>query len=55
MLETPSLKTSAGVFKIIEGQFPDFQRFSSSKLVLKTVETPFPALNYFEDASTDPP
>ncbi len=36
---------------IIEGQFRDFQRFSSSKLVLKTVESCFAALNYYGNGS----
>jgi hypothetical protein len=36
---------------IIEGQFQAFQRFSSSKLVLKTVESCFVALNYYENGS----
>ncbi len=40
-----------GIFKIIESQFPAFQRFSSSKLVLKTVESRFSALRYFENLS----
>jgi hypothetical protein len=37
---------------IIEGQFQLFQRFSSSKLVLKTVASCFAALNYYENGST---
>jgi hypothetical protein len=37
---------------IIEGQFQAFQRFSSSKLVLKTVENRSTALNYYGIAST---
>ncbi len=37
---------------IIEGQFQAFQRVSSSKLVLKTVESCFVALNYYENGST---
>jgi hypothetical protein len=37
---------------IIEGQFQVFQRFSSSKLVLRTVESRFTALNYYENGST---
>jgi hypothetical protein len=41
----------AGIFKIFQGPFPAFQRFSSSKLVLKIVESCFPALNYFGNAS----
>ncbi len=36
---------------IIEGQFQAFQRFSSSKLVLKTVESCFAALNYYGNGS----
>jgi hypothetical protein len=36
---------------IIEGQLQDFQRFSSSKLVLQTVESCFVALNYYENGS----
>jgi hypothetical protein len=41
-----------GVCKIIEGQFPAFQLFPSSNLVLETVESLFQALNYFANAST---
>jgi hypothetical protein len=37
---------------IIKGQFQVFQRFSSSKLVLETVESCFVALNYYENGST---
>jgi hypothetical protein len=36
---------------IIEGRFQVFQRFSSSKLVLKTVESCFVALNYYGNGS----
>jgi hypothetical protein len=36
----------------IEGQFRIFQRFSSSKLVLKTVESCFDALDYYENGSS---
>ncbi len=36
---------------IIEGRFQVFQRFSSSKLVLKTVESCFTALNYCGNGS----
>ncbi len=36
---------------IIEGQFQGFQRFSSSKLVLQTVESCFAALNYSGNGS----
>jgi hypothetical protein len=39
-------KQKSSTCKIIEGQFQAFQRFSSSKLVLKTVESCFVALNY---------
>jgi hypothetical protein len=35
----------------IEGQFQVFQRVSSSKVVLKTVESCFLALKYYEDGS----
>jgi hypothetical protein len=38
---------------IIEGRFQVFQRFSSSKLVLKTVESCFVALNYYGNGSTN--
>ncbi len=37
---------------IIEGRIEFFQRFSSSKLVLKTVESRFAALNYYENGSS---
>ncbi len=37
---------------IIEGRFQVFQRFSSSKLVLKAVESCFVALNYYGNGST---
>ncbi len=36
---------------IIEGRFQVFQRFSGSKLVLKSVEYHFAALNYYENGS----
>ncbi len=36
---------------IIEGQFQVFQRFSSSKLVLKPVESCFAALDYYGNGS----
>jgi hypothetical protein len=39
---------------IIEGQFQVFQLFSSSKLVLKTVESCFVALNYYGNGSIIP-
>jgi hypothetical protein len=38
---------------IIEGLLQVLQRFSSSKLVLKTVGSRFAALNYYENGSTD--
>ncbi len=34
---------------IIEGQFQILQRFSSSKLILKSVKSRFAALNYYEN------
>jgi hypothetical protein len=37
---------------IIEGQFQAFQLYSSSKLVLETVESCFTALNYYGKCST---
>jgi hypothetical protein len=37
----------------IEGENQVFQRFSSSKLVLKTVESRFAALDYYENGSID--
>ena len=36
---------------IIEGHLKVFQQFSSSKLVLKTIESCFVALNYYENVS----
>ncbi len=39
---------------IIDVQFQVFQRFSRSKLVLKTVESCFVALNYYENGSIHP-
>jgi hypothetical protein len=44
-------KKSTAIPIIIEGQFQVFQRFSSSKLVLKTVESCFAALNYYGNGS----
>jgi hypothetical protein len=38
---------------MIEGRFQVFQRFSSSKLVLKTVKSCFAALNYYGNSSMD--
>jgi hypothetical protein len=38
---------------IIEGWFQVFQRFSSSKLVLQTVESCFVALNYYGNGSSE--
>jgi hypothetical protein len=37
---------------IIVGQFQNFQRFFSSKLVLKTVKNSFTALNHHEKGSS---
>ncbi len=37
---------------IIEGQLQDLQRFSSSKLVLKSVPSSFMALNYYGTGSS---
>ncbi len=45
-------KTYTAILMIFEGQFQVFQRFSSSKLVLKTVESCFAGLNYYENGST---
>jgi hypothetical protein len=39
------------ILTIIEGQFQVFQRFTSSILVLKTVESRFAALNYYKNGS----
>jgi hypothetical protein len=44
-------KIHTAILIIIKGQFQVFQRFSSSKLVLKTVESRFAALNYYENGS----
>ncbi len=38
---------------ITDGQLHAFQRFSSSELVLKTVESCFVALNYYENCRYD--
>ena len=43
---------ATAILTIIEGQFQAFQRFCSSKLVLKAVESCFTALNYYENGST---
>jgi hypothetical protein len=51
---THVLKNTLGgtaILIVIEGQFHAFQRFSSSKLVLKTVESRLAALNYYENGS----
>ncbi len=37
------------ILTITEGQFQVFQRFTSSKLVLQTVESCFAALKYYEN------
>jgi hypothetical protein len=43
---------ATAVLIIIEGHFQIFQRFSSSKLVLKTVKSCFAALNCYENGSS---
>ncbi len=45
------MKESTAIPIIIEGRFQVFQRFSSSKLVLKTVESCFMTLNCYGNAS----
>ncbi len=42
---------ATAILIIIEGQFQTFQRYSSSKLVLKTVKSCFVALNYCGNGS----
>jgi hypothetical protein len=42
------ISLSTAILIIIEGQFQVFQRFPSSKPVLKTVESCFVALTYYE-------
>ena len=44
--------THTAILIMIEGQFQILQRFSSSKQVLKTVESCFAALNHYENGST---
>ena len=54
MHETQSYNVSAchtAILIIIEGHFQVFQRFSSSKLVLKTVGSRCMGLNYYENGS----
>ncbi len=46
-----SLDYTTVILLTIEGQFSGFRRFSSSKLVLKTVESCFVALDYCENGS----
>jgi len=46
------LAATAAIPIIIEGLLQVVQRFSSSKLVLKTVESCFMALNYHENGSS---
>jgi hypothetical protein len=51
-IEAGSSWTSvAAILTIIEGQFQVFQRFSGSKLALRTVESRHEALNYYENGS----
>jgi hypothetical protein len=45
------LHDATAILIIIDCQFQAFQRFSSSKLVLKTVESCFAALNYYQNGS----
>ena len=45
------INVHTAILIIIESQFQVFQRFSSGKLVLKTVESCFVALNYHENGS----
>ncbi len=52
MCESESESSDTAILIIIEGQFQLFQRFSCSKLVLKTAESRFDALNYYENGST---
>jgi hypothetical protein len=49
--KTRAQNTRTAILMIIEGQFQAFQQFSSSKLVLKSVESCFVALNYYENGS----
>ncbi len=42
---------ATAILIIIEGQFQVFRRFSSSKLVLKSVGSRFTTLNYYENGS----
>jgi hypothetical protein len=47
-----SILEDTAISIIIEGQFFQiFQRFSSSKLILNTVESRFTALNHYENGS----
>jgi hypothetical protein len=52
LLSADTFVTHTAILRIIEGQFQASQRFSSSKLVLETVESCFTALNYYENGST---
>jgi hypothetical protein len=47
------LSESTAILIKIEGRFHAFQRFSSSKLVLKAVESCFMALTYYGNDSID--
>ncbi len=51
VVKIPSSSEHTAIPMIIEGELQDFQRFSSSKLVLKTVESCFVALNYYGNDS----
>jgi hypothetical protein len=46
---------ATAILIIIEGLLQVFQRFSSSKLVLKTVERCFVSLKYYENGSSRAP
>jgi hypothetical protein len=50
--ELKIMMCSTAIPIIFEGRFQVFQRFSSNKLVLKTVESCFVALNYYGNGSS---
>ncbi len=45
------IQSHTAILIIIEGQLQVFQQFSSSKLVIKTVESCYTALNYYENSA----
>jgi hypothetical protein len=51
MIEAARGQIHTAILMIIEGQLQAFQRFSISELVLKTVESCFASLNYYENGS----